>query len=253
MIDLYTWPTPNGQKAQIMLEEVGVPYRVIPIDITQGEQFAPGYLALNPNNKVPTIVDHDGRGTTRPFTVFESGAILIYLAEKTGRLLPQALDRRSEVLQWLMWQMGGLGPMFGQAQHFHRYAPERVAYGIERFTREGRRLLGVMEARLLDRRFLCGDYSIADIACFPWIRIHKMANQDLVDFPSVHRWYGAIRSRPAVESGLNVLREDWVDVTRSASARHNLFGAPQFSDRRRVAGDPALVEAAGASEKAAPR
>lgn len=212
-----------------MLEEVGLPYRVVPVNITRGAQFHPHYLALNPNNKVPTIVDHAGHGATRPFVVFESGAILLYLAGKAGRLLPPQPDRRSEVIQWLMWQMGGLGPMLGQAQHFHRYAPERVDYGIERFTREGRRLLRVLDRRLKGRAFICDEYSIADIACFPWIRIHKMANQSLAGFPNIARWYGAVRARPAVERGLKVLAESWVDVTKSGEARHNLFGAPQFS------------------------
>ena len=228
MIDLYTWPTPNGQKVQIMLEEVGLPYRVVPVDITGGEQFHPAYLALNPNNKVPTIVEN--RGATDRFVVFESGAILHYLAEKTGRLMPSDPDRRSEVMQWLMWQMSGLGPMFGQAQHFHRYAPETISYGIDRFTREGRRLLKVLDRRLRDRHFLCTEYSIADIACFPWIRIHKMANQSLIDFPNVARWYGTVRARPAVERGLKVLAESWVDVTKSSEARYHLFGAPQYRE-----------------------
>jgi GSH-dependent disulfide-bond oxidoreductase len=188
MIDLYTWPTPNGHK-----------------------------------------VDHDGCGATRPFVVFESGAILLYLAEKAGRLLPPEPDRRNEVIQWLMWQMSGLGPMLGQAQHFHRYAPERISYGIERFTQEGRRLLRVLDRRLRDRPFVCDEYSIADVACFPWIRIHKMANQSLTDFPGIARWYSAIRARPAVERGLKLLADSWVDVTKSSEARQNLFGAPQFA------------------------
>jgi GST-like protein len=230
VIDLYTWPTPNGHKVQIMLEEVELPYRVIPVNITQGAQFHAEYLALNPNNKVPTIVDHDGCGAARPFVVFESGAVLLYLAEKTGRLLGKDRDRRNEVIQWLMWQIGGLGPMFGQAQHFHRYAPEAISYGIERYAREGRRLLRVLDRRLQEHEFVCDEYSIADIACFPWVRIHKMANQSLADFSNIVRWYGAIRARPAVERGLKVLLEDWVDVTKSGEAKHNLFGAPQFGE-----------------------
>ncbi len=228
MIKLYTWPTPNGHKVQIMLEEVGLPYSVHPIDITQGAQFAPTYLALNPNNKVPTIVDEEGPDG-KPITVFETGAILIYLAEKTGRFMPSDPRARSEVLQWLMWQMGGLGPMLGQAQHFYRYATEKVPYGIERYTKEGRRLLRVMEKRLGVRDFLAGDYSIADIACFPWVRIHKMANQSLDDLPRVSRWYSTIRSRPAVERGIKLLIDQWVDVTKSEDARTNLFGKPQYS------------------------
>lgn len=228
MIDLYTWPTPNGHKVQIMLEETGLPYRVVPVDITQGEQFKPEYLALNPNGKVPTIVDHDCCGASHPQVVFETGAILLHLADKTHCFIPEEPDRRSEVTQWLIWQLAGLGPMFGQAQHFHRYAPEPVPYAIERYTLECRRLLKVMEHRLDFRNYLCDDYSIADIACFPWIRIHKMANQSLDDFPNISRWYGAIRARPAVERGLKVLLDDWVDVTKSADAKLNLFGAPQF-------------------------
>jgi GSH-dependent disulfide-bond oxidoreductase len=228
MIDLYTWPTPNGHKAQIILEEVGLPYRVHPIDITQGAQFDETYLALNPNNKVPTIVDQDGPGG-QPYTVFESGAILVYLADKTGKLLPSEPAGRHEVMQWLMWQMGGLGPMLGQAQHFHRYAPERVVYAIERYTKEGARLLAVMDRRLAGREWLAGDaYSIADIACFPWIRIHKLANQSLENFPNIRRWYGSIRARPAVERGLSVLLDRWVDVTKSEDAQVNLFGDPQY-------------------------
>lgn len=228
MIKLYTWPTPNGHKVQIMLEEVGLPYSVHPIDITQGAQFDPTYLALNPNNKVPTIVDEEGPDG-KPITVFETGAILIHLAEKTGRFMSSDLRARSEVLQWLMWQMGGLGPMLGQAQHFYRCATEKVPYGIERYTKEGRRLLRVMEKRLGDRDFLAGDYSIADIACFPWVRIHKMANQSLDDLPRVSRWYSTIRSRSAVERGIKLLIDQWVDVTKSEDARTNLFGKPQYS------------------------
>ena len=227
MIKLYTWPTPNGHKVQIMLEEVGVPYTVHPIDITRGAQFDPDYLALNPNNKVPTIVDDNGPDGA-PITVFETGAILIYLAEKTGRFIPSEARARCEVMQWLMWQMGGLGPMLGQAQHFHRYATEKVPYAIERYTKEGRRLLNVMERRLDRRDYLAGDYSIADIACFAWVRIHKMANQTLDDLPRVSRWYAAIRARPAVERGIKLLLDQWVDVTKSEEARTNLFGGPQY-------------------------
>ena len=227
MIQLYTWPTPNGHKVQIMLEEIGLPYAVHPVDIIRGAQFDPDYLALNPNNKVPTIVDDDGPGG-KPFTVFETGAILIYLAEKAGQLMPTEPRARAQVLQWLMWQMGGLGPMLGQAQHFHRYATEQVPYAIERYTKEGRRLLCVMERQLNGRDYLAGDYSIADIACFPWVRIHKMANQSLDDLPEVSRWYAAIRARPAVERGLKLLLDQWVDVTKSEEARTNLFGDPQY-------------------------
>jgi GST-like protein len=166
-------------------------------------------------------------------TVFETGAILIYLAEKFGRFLPTKARARSEVLQWLMWQMGGLGPMLGQAQHFHRYAAEKVPYAIARYTKEGRRLLEVMERRLQQREYLGGEYSIADMACFPWVRIHKMANQTIEDLPAVIRWYSSIRARPAVERGLKVLVDKWVDVTTSEEARTNLFGAPQYQASRK--------------------
>ena len=231
MIHLYTWPTPNGHKVQIMLEEVGLPYVVHPVDITRGAQFDPTYLSLNPNNKVPTIVDDEGPDG-KPLTIFETGAILIHLAEKTGQFMPAEPRARSEVLQWLMWQMGGLGPMLGQAQHFHRYASEKVPYAIERYAKEGRRLLSVMERRLVGRDYLAGDYSIADIACFPWVRIHKMANQSLDDLPLVSRWYAAVRARPAVQRGLKVLLDQWVDVTKSEQARTNLFGDPQYRSTR---------------------
>jgi GST-like protein len=203
---------------------------VHPVNIIRGAQFNRDYLAFNPNNKVPTIVDEEGPDG-KPLTVFETGAILIHLAEKTGRLMPPDPRARLEVMQWLMWQMGGLGPMFGQAQHFHRYATEKVPYAIERYTKEGRRLLNVMERRLDGRDYLTGDYSIADIACFPWIRIHKMANQSLDDLPQVSRWYATIRARPAVERGLKVMLDRWVDVTKSEEARTNLFGGPQYQSR----------------------
>ena len=193
-----------------MLEETGIPYAVHPVDIIRGAQFNPDYLALNPNNKVPTIVDEDGPGG-KPFTVFETGAILVYLAEKTGQFMPSDRRSRFEVTQWLMWQMGGLGPMLGQAQHFHRYATEKVPYAIERYTKEGRRLLSVMERQLDERDYLAGDYSIADIACFPWVRIHKMANQSLDDLPRSlalvcgHPCPPRGRARPQVAVGSNGL------------------------------------------------
>lgn len=231
MIDLYTWATPNGHKAQIMLEEIGLPFEVHPIDITSGTQFDPQYLKLNPNNKVPTIVDRDGPAG-RPFAVFESGAILLYLAEKIGKLLPRDPEGRSRAVQWLMWQMGGLGPMLGAAQHFHRYAPRPVPYALERYTKECYRLLDVMERQLGETEYLAGEYSIADVACFPWIRIHKMGGLTLEHYPNVRRWYGAIRARPAVERGLKILLDDWVDVSKSERAKRHLFGDPQYAKRR---------------------
>ncbi|BEP96599.1 glutathione S-transferase N-terminal domain-containing protein [Acidovorax sp. A79] len=223
MIDLYSWPAPNGHKVHILVEELGVPYRLVPINITQGDQHQPAYRAINPNGKIPAIVDHapaDGGG---PFTVFETGAILLYLADKAQRFVPAELRARSDVLQWLFWQVGGLGPMMGQAQHFFRYAPEPIPYGIGRYQNETRRLLKVLDERLEGREYIGGAYSLADIACFPWVRIHKMTGVALDDFPRVQAWYGRVRSRPAVGRAMDLLRGSWVDVTTSSDARHNLF------------------------------
>jgi GSH-dependent disulfide-bond oxidoreductase len=225
VIDLYTWPAPNGHKIQIAVEELEVAYALRPVNITKGEQFAPAYVALNPNAKIPTIVDHDPpAGYARPHVVFETAAILIYLAEKTGRLLPADPTRRSEALQWLMWLTAGLGPMFGQMQHFHRYAAERHAYALERYERECYRLLDVLERRLAAHEYLADEYSIADIATFPWIRLRKYGGLDPDRHPAVNRWYAAVRARPAVGRGLDLLRDDWVDIARSAEAKANLFG-----------------------------
>lgn len=230
MIDLYTWPTPNGHKVQIMLEELALPYRTVPVDITEGAQFAPAFLAISPNNKVPTIVDSEGPGDA-PYGVFETGAILLYLSEKTGRFMPRETAARYDALQWLMWQMGGQGPMFGQAQHFHSYAPEKVPYAMERYANEGRRLLGVMDARLGSRDYMMDEYSIVDMACFPWVRVHKMCGLTLDDFPNVARWYGVVRARPAVDRGLKVLMDRFKDIRTTESAKHNLFGDPQYERR----------------------
>jgi len=207
MIDLYSWPTPNGHKVHVMLEEVGLEYRVHGIDIAKGDQFTPEFLNISPNNKIPAIIDHDGPDG-KPLSLFESGAILIYLAEKTGSdLLPSDPARRYEVLQWLMFQMGSIGPMLGQTHHFRIYAPEKVEYGIERYTKEATRLYGVMEKRLGEADYLAGDYSIADIACMPWIRSYKNQGQELDDYPNLKRWFLAIKERPAVRRGLAVLDE----------------------------------------------
>ena len=204
MIDLYTWSTSNGRKASIMLEELGADYTVHPIHIGKGDQFTPDYLAINPNGKIPAIVDSDGPGGA-PITVFESGAILIYLAEKSGRFLPTEPVARMEVIQWLMFQMGGIGPMFGQVHHFLRAAKEQVPYGIERYGTEARRLYGVLDRRLEGRDHLAGDgYSIADIATWPWVFRREWQQIDLADFPNVKRWFDAVGSRPAVERGMNV-------------------------------------------------
>jgi GSH-dependent disulfide-bond oxidoreductase len=223
MIDLYSWPAPNGHKVHMLVEELGIPYRLIPIDITRGAQHEASYRLINPNGRIPAIVDHAPLDGGAPVTVFESGAILLYLAEKEERFLPAQPRARGEVLQWLFWQVGGLGPMMGQAQHFFRYAPQPVPYGIDRYQTETRRLLQVMEERLDGREHLCGEYSIADMACFPWIRIHKLTGVALDDFPRVQAWYGRVRSRPAVGPAMDLLRERWVDVTTSAEAKRNLF------------------------------
>jgi GST-like protein len=204
MIDLYTWGTPNGRKISVALEELGLPYKTFPINITKNEQFAPDFLKISPNNKIPAIVDHDGPGG-KPHAVFESGAILIYLAEKTGKLMPLDPVGRSVCLQWLMFQMGGLGPMCGQAHHFRRFAPEQIPYAIKRYTDETARLYGVMDKRLGEAAYLAGpDYTIADIASYPWIARHEWQGQDLNNFPNLKRWYDSISARPAVERGFKV-------------------------------------------------
>ncbi len=203
MIDLYTWTTPNGRKASIMLEEVGLPYEVHAVNLQKGEQFRPEYLAINPNNKIPAIVDRDGPDE-KPFSLFESGAILIYLAEKTGKLMPTKPRPRHEVLEWLMFQMGGVGPMFGQAHNFLRYDPQQDSYGVERFKKEVARLYGVMNKRLGETQFLAGDYSITDIATYPWVARFETHRTKLEDFPNVKRWFDAISARPAVQCGMAV-------------------------------------------------
>ncbi|ULQ47511.1 glutathione S-transferase N-terminal domain-containing protein [Flagellatimonas centrodinii] len=198
MIDLYTAATPNGWKASIMLEELGVPYAVHPISLSKGEQKAPDYLALNPNGRIPTIVDRD----EDDLAVFESGAILVYLAEKFGRLLPTDRAGRSRVMQWLMFQMGGIGPMQGQANVFFRYAPEKIPYAIERYQSETKRLYRVLDTRLADHEYLCDDYSIADIAHWAWVSLHFWAGVDIDDLPHLQRWLAAVRARPAVQRGI---------------------------------------------------
>ena len=204
MIDLYTWGTPNGRKVSIMLEEVGLPYAAHPIDIGRGDQFSPEYVAINPNSKIPAIVDPDGPGGQK-LTLFESGAILVYLAEKTGRFLPSDPAGRYTTLQWLMFQMGGIGPMFGQAHHFRRFAPEQVPYAIERYSKETRRLYGVLDKRLAEAEYVAGPYSIADMAIFPWCQRADWQGVDLAaDFPNVKRWYDTIAARPNVQKGMIV-------------------------------------------------
>ncbi len=225
MLDLYYWPTPNGWKISIMLEECGLPYKVVPVNIGKGEQFAPSFLAISPNNRMPAIVDHDPAGGGAPLAIFESGAILLYLAEKTGQFMPVDLRTRYAVLQWLMWQMGGLGPMAGQNGHFLLYAPEPVPYAIERYGKEVNRLYGVLNGQLgRTGAFVAGDqYTIADMAIFPWIRIHQAQKIALDEFPHIQRWYAALRQRPAVQRGLALLKDKRAG-TMTVEARKALFG-----------------------------
>ncbi len=203
MIDLYTWGTSNGRKASIMLEECGLPYRVHPINIGTGDQFKPEFVAINPNSKIPAIVDPDGP-EGKPFTLFESGAILVYLAGKTGKFLPASVTGRYVTLQWLMFQMGAIGPIFGQVHHFMRAAKEKVPYAIERFGKENRRLYGVLDKRLGEAPFLAEEYSIADIATYPWVLRHEWQQVDLAEYPNVKRWFDTISARPAVARGITV-------------------------------------------------
>jgi len=204
MIDLYTWPTPNGHKAQIMLEETGLDYRLHPVNLQEGEQFEPEFLAISPSGKIPAIIDQDGPGH-EPFPVFESGAILLYLAERSGLFLPADPRGRSEVMEWLMFQMGGVGPMLGQAGYFLNKAPSPIPHAIDRYTREADRLYGVVDQRLGDHEFLAGAYSIADIACFPWLRVHERVGVEIADHPNVARWLEMITARPAVQRGLELI------------------------------------------------
>lgn len=228
MIDVYSWATPNGHKVHIMLEETGLEYRVHPIDIGAGDQFKSEFLAISPNNKIPAIVDSGGPDG-KPLSLFESGAILMYLAEKTGKFLPADPAGRYATLQWLMFQMGGLGPMLGQTHHFRVYAPERIEYAVNRYTNEAKRLYGVMDKQLAQSAYLAGDdYSIADIAAFPWTRSWQNQGLDLADFPNVKRWHEAIVARPAVQRGVEVLasaRKPLMDE----KAKEMLFGATQYA------------------------
>ncbi len=227
MIEVYSWATPNGHKVHIMLEECGLPYRVHAVDIGAGEQFAPDFLAISPNNKIPAIVDPQGPDGA-PISMFESGAILMYLAAKTGRFTPASTRDRYAMLEWLMFQMGSVGPMLGQAHHFRLYAPEKIEYAIDRYTNEARRLYGVMDKRLANSRYFAGpEYTIADIAIFPWLRSWKNQGIDWNDYPHLKGWFDEIAARPAVKRGVDVLaaqRRPLVDD----KAREALFGATQY-------------------------
>ena len=224
MIDLYYAPTPNGWKISIMLEELGIPYRVIPVNIRAGEQFKPEFLAISPNNRIPAIVDQKPSDGGGPFSAFETGAILIYLADKTGRLIPTELRARSQVIQWLMWQVSALGPMLGQHGHFALYAPEKIAYAIERYRDEAARLYHVLDVQLgKTGAFVAGnEYSIADIACFPWTMTHKAQGFTLDDYPNVKRWYATLRARPQLQAGLAIGK--FVKEPFDEEARKNMFG-----------------------------
>jgi GST-like protein len=234
MIDLYYWPTPNGHKIAIMLEETGLAYRLKPVDILRGEQFRPAFLRVNPNHKIPAIVDHDGPGRA-PFALFESGAILQYLAEKSGRLLPRRARDRWTTLQWLAFQVANVGPMFGQCGHFLGYAPLRIPYAIARYRNETLRLYGVMDRRLAREEFLAGAYSIADIATWPWVRVRWLHRIDIDEFPHVRRWYEAIGRRPRVQRGVALLEDRMKIGNPDREARAALFGRRQRVATRRRA------------------
>jgi GST-like protein len=226
MIDVHYWTTPNGHKITIFLEETGLPYRLIPVNIGKGEQFKREFLAISPNNRIPAIVDHEPADRGAPIAVFESGAILVYLAEKTGRFLPKDVRGRTETMQWLFWQMGNLGPMSGQNNHFSNYAVDKIPYAMDRYRNEVNRLYGVMDRRLADRAYLAGDYSIADMASYPWVVPYERQGQKLEDFPNLKRWFEAIRARPAVVRAYEKAKEVNPNVggIRTAEERAILFG-----------------------------
>lgn len=224
MIDLYYWTTPNGHKVTVFLEEAAMDYRIIPVDIGKGEQFQPDFLKISPNNRMPAIVDHDPAEPGAPVSVFESGAILLYLAEKTGKFIPSDLRGRAEVLQWLFWQMGGLGPMAGQNHHFSLYAPEKIPYAISRYVKETSRLYAVLDKRLADREFVAGAYSIADMAAYPWIVPWERQGQNLDDYPNLKRWFETIAARPAVLRAYARAKEINTQPVVSEEAKKILFG-----------------------------
>ncbi len=232
MIKLYTWPTPNGHKVHIMLEETGTPYHVIPVDIGAGDQFKPEFLKISPNNKMPAMVDSDGPGG-KPISIFESGAILIYLASKTGRFLPEDLRDKWSTLQWLMFQMGGVGPMLGQAHHFLGYAPEKIPYAMNRYRNEANRLYGVIDRRLRESKYIaCGQYTIADMAIVPWLRFPERQGVEIDEYPALKKWRDAILARPAVQKAMLVLadrRKPLNEITQAQ--KDNLFGAAQYAKR----------------------
>jgi len=224
MIDLHYWTTPNGHKITMFLEETGLPYRIFPVKIGAGEQFKPSFLKISPNNRIPAMVDNEPAGGGAPISIFESGAILLYLAEKTGKFLPKDLRGRTETIQWLFWQMANLGPMLGQNHHFRTYAAEKLTYAINRYVNETNRLYGVLDKRLADRAFVAGDYSIADMASYPWIVPYERQGQNIDDFPHLKRWFEAIRARPATERAYEKAKAINTQATMSDEAKKILFG-----------------------------
>jgi GSH-dependent disulfide-bond oxidoreductase len=224
MIDLYYWPTPNGHKITLFLEEAGLPYKLVPVNIGAGEQFRPAFLAISPNNRMPAIVDQTPIGGGEPISVFESGAILLYLAQKTEQFIPQDVRGSVEVLEWLFWQVAGLGPMAGQNHHFSGYAPEKIPYAIERYVKETSRLYGVLDKRLADREFIAGGYSIADMAAYPWIVPHERQGQNLDDFPHLKRWFAAIECRPATVRAYALANDFDAKLGLTEEQRKILFG-----------------------------
>jgi GST-like protein len=232
MIDIFFWPTPNGYKITVMCEEVGLKYNVIPINIGAGDQFKPEFLKISPNNRMPAIVDHDGP-SGKPIAIFESGAIMMYLAEKTGKLMPSDPRGKYNVIQWLMFQMASVGPMLGQAHHFRVYAPEKLEYAINRYTNEAKRIYNVIDKQLAETPYIAGEYSIADIAIYPWLVPHNMQGQNLDDFPNLKKWYEGLRARPAVQAGFAVMSDQLKNrpPQQNQKAWDTLFGKTQFEKR----------------------
>jgi len=224
MIDLHYWPTPNGHKITMFLEETDMPYRLVPVNIGTGEQFKPEFLAISPNNRIPAIVDHSPLGGGAPISVFESGAILLYLAQKSEQFMPESVRGSTEVIEWLFWQVAGLGPMAGQNHHFSRYAPEKIPYAIERYVNETNRLYGVLNKRLAGREFVAGAYSIADMAAYPWVVPHEAQGQNLADFPHLQRWFESIKSRPATVRAYDLAAKVNSSPTITEESRKILFG-----------------------------
>src|SRR6516162_8383494 len=237
MIDVHYWTTPNGHKVTIFLEEAGLQYKLFPVNIGKGEQFKADFLAVSPNNRIPAIVDHDPAGGGKPISVFESGAILLYLADKTGKFIAKDVRGRSEAVEWLFWQMGNLGPMAGQNNHFNVYAPEKLPYAMDRYRNEVNRLYGVMNKRLANRAFVAGDYSIADMAIYPWIVPHERQGQNIADFPDLKRWFETVRARPAVERAYEKAKAVNPNMggIRTAEERAILFGQTAASVDRAAA------------------